>query len=81
MAYGIFNTWLEAERVFANILNAIPENYPIHIWPIASVLMGEDHPEWSRDLVKQFEHLGALEIVVKGHSTVEHRFIIHKNMI
>lgn len=83
MAYGHFQTWLEASKAFAQMLRAIPDQHCVHVWPLVFVLLGEDegvcrqqHANWIRDMIKQFEHCGVLEVAEKGTTYTDSKFLV-----
>jgi hypothetical protein len=79
--YGCYSSWLLATKAFGKILHDLPENMPVKIWPIAAVILGEDNPKWTKDMVKQFQNQDAVEIAIQGNCIQENRYYIHPEII
>ncbi len=79
--YGKCPSWIHAMRAFGNKLVKMPGNCPTLLWPVANSVLGEEHVQWTKDLLNQYEHLGMVELAVKGGSLREATFYIHHEVI
>jgi hypothetical protein len=81
--YGCYNSWTDATKAFGKILCEIhaSREMPVRIFDIAVVLLGEDHPNWAKDMVKQFEHNDAVEIVIQGENFKDNRYAVNEQII
>lgn len=60
-SYGKFSSWVDAVRSFGDFLSGVQSNTPVYLWPIAMEMMSGVE-SWSRDLIREFEHSGAIEV-------------------
>jgi hypothetical protein len=79
--YGVYPSWRDATKALGQVLAYYPDNVPVQVWVIAAVILGEAHPQWTKDMVRQFVHLDALEIAVQGDSIREDRYFVHADVI
>lgn len=57
--YGNYQSWVEVTKAFGKIIEKLPNNQPIRMWPIACAIIGDD---FAKTLIKQFRNLGAIEV-------------------
>lgn len=80
MTYGAYSSWSQAMKVFAKTLVEMPDNQPVKTWECAIVIVGNDHPDWARDLIKQFTNNGVL-IPADKNPLHERTFTVDKEVI